>query len=326
MDLAAPGLRTAPRAGRRAVLGAALAAPAERPDLWLLGTLSFCLRGGAILLLAPIIVLPTHVEVRLALGTNLGSSGLTPGFWALFGVAVLASTAFALAALQGLARIEARAFDALIAEGDLTAEAGVTGELPQPARARPGLSSRLFLVEAFTLLALLIAAVPLAAAIGQATTDQILRPSSSASIYVRVLAQIAPILVLTAAFVPLIDTISAFTTRELLLGRPLRGSLRAALVGIGRAPVRSVGAAFVAWLSLVVVVLAVSWALTVAWQAARSAFLASTSVSDLFARPDSFVVAVLLAGVFVSGLALCGFVAAFRAALWTLASLRAERH
>ncbi len=43
----------------------ALAAPAEQPSLWLLGTLSFVLRGGSVVLLAPIVVLPTQVEVRL---------------------------------------------------------------------------------------------------------------------------------------------------------------------------------------------------------------------------------------------------------------------
>jgi hypothetical protein len=295
------------------MLGAAFAVPAERPDLWLLGTLSFCLRGGAILLLAPIIVLPTQVEVRLALGANLGSAGFTPGFWTLVGVAALASAVIALAALHGLARIEARAFDAL----------SETEMLPViPARGRRGLVTRLFVIEALTLVAVLLAAVPLAAAIGQTTLDEILRPTSSASIYVRVISQIAPILALTLAIVPVIDAISAFTARELLLGRPLRESLRAGLGRVVGAPVRLVGAALVAWVSLGLVVLTVGWALTVAWQATRAAFLASTSLGDLFARPDSLVVALLLTAVFVSGLALCGFVAAFRAALWTLASLR----
>ncbi|MEP7159228.1 MAG: hypothetical protein ABI797_07355 [Chloroflexota bacterium] len=293
-------------AAPRGLVSAAFAAPAERTDLWLLGTLSFCLRGGALLLLAPIIVLPTQVEVRLALGANLGSSGLTPGFWTLFGVATLVTSLLALAALHGLARIEARAFIAL------------TGE----ARGRPGLVTRLFIVQALTLIALLVVAVPLAASIGQATLDEILRPSGSGSIYIRVLAQILPVLVVTAAFVPVIDTISAFTARELLLGRPLRDSLRAGLSRLIHAPARSVGAALVAWLSLGLIVLTVCWALTVAWQATRAAFLASTSVSDLLARPDSLVVALLLTAVFVSGLALCGLVAAFRAALWTLASVR----
>jgi hypothetical protein len=290
----------------RGVLGAAFAAPAERPDLWLLGTLSFCLRGGAILLLAPIVVLPTQVEVRLALGANLGSTGLTPGFFALVAFVALGSGVLALAVLQGLARIDVRAFNAL------------TGET----RGRPGLVSWLFVIEAFTLLAVVLAAVPLAASIGQATLDEILRPSSNASIYVRVLSQVAPILALTAALVPVIDTVSAFTARELLLGRSLRASLRTGLGRLVGAPVRSVGAAVVAWLSLGLIVLAVGWALTVAWQATRAALLASTSVSDLFARPDTLVVALLLAAVFVSGLALCGYVSAFRAALWTLASQR----
>jgi hypothetical protein len=308
LSLAAPGVGAAPQSTWRGLLGAAFAVPAERADLWLLGTLSFCLRGGALLLLAPIIVLPTQVEVRLALGTNLGSSGLAPSFWASFAVATLASAVLALAALHGLARIEARAFIAL------------TGE----ARGQPGLVTRLFVIEALTLVAVLLAAVPLAASIGQATLDEILRPTSSASIYLRVIDHVVPLLAVTVALAPVIDTISAFAARELLIGRPLRTCLRAALARIVGAPLRSVGAALVAWLSLSLIVLTVGWSLTVAWQATRAAFLSTTSVSDLFAHPDSLVVAVLLAAVFVSGLALCGFMSAFRAALWTLASVRHE--
>jgi len=315
LSLAAPAFGAAPHTTWRGLLGAAFAAPAERADLWLLGTLSFCLRGGALLLVAPIVVLPTQVEVRLALGANLGSTGLTPGFWTIFSVATLASAVLALAAMHGLARIEARAFDALI-ESEL---------MPlSPARGRRGLVSRLFIIEALTLVALLLAALPLAASIGQATLDEILRPTSSASIYLRVLGHVVPLLAVTMALVPVIDTISAFTSRELLLGRRLRDSLRAALVRLVGAPVRLVGAALIAWLSLIIIVLTVGWSLTVSWHATRAAFLATTSVGDLFARPDSIVVAVLLAAVFVSGLALCGYVSAFRAALWTLASVRHE--
>jgi hypothetical protein len=171
--------------------------------------------------------------------------------------------------------------------------------------------------------ALLVLSIPLAAAIGRTTVDEIMRPTSAVTIYARVLAQVMPIAAVTAAVVPLIDTMAAFTVRELLLGRRLRGSPKAALGRLAQAPVRSIGAVILGWLSLILVMLAVGWALTIAWQAIRTAFLATTSVGDLFERPDTLIVSFLLAAVFVTGLALCGFVAAFRAALLTLTRLRA---
>jgi len=58
------------------------------------------------------------------------------------------------------------------------------------------------------------------------------------------------------------------------------------------------------------------------WQATKAAFLATTSISDVFRTIAPPLVAALLAGVFVCGLAICGYVAGFRNALWTITGLR----
>ena len=59
----------------------------DQSQLWLLGTLSFILRGGLVVMLLPIVVLPTQVEVRLMLGGNLGSSGCVAYLFEKRGVA-----------------------------------------------------------------------------------------------------------------------------------------------------------------------------------------------------------------------------------------------
>jgi hypothetical protein len=280
--------------------------------LWLLGILGFCLRGGIVVLCLPIIVLPTQVEARLALGANLGSAGLTSGFWALFGVATVVTSIVALAVLYALARIEAAAFDRLLADGELTTDRadGRRAILP------------LFVIQALTLIAVVLAAVPLAATVGQATLDEILRPSSNASIYARVLGHVGAALVVLLIALPLIDLLSARATRRVLLGSRLPAALGGAVAEIVRAPLRTIATALAAWLALAAVLLGVGWALSVAWQATRATFLATTSVADTLGDGGPIIVALLLATVFVTGLGLAGFVAAVRSALWTVASLR----
>ena len=305
-------------------MGHALAAPVEQPQLWLLGTLSFCLRGGVVLLLAPIVVLPTQVEVRLMLGSNLGSSGLTPSFWASVGVATVISTGFVLAVLYALARIEIGAFERLATDPDLAADTGLAHDALAPgATADKGARMRdLFVVEALTVIALLLAAVPLAAAIGQVTLDEILLPSSAASIFDRVLGQLTVPLAIVAVALPIVDALSASVVRGLLVGRSVGSSFAGSLGAIVRRPLAWLATGALAWLSLIVVVVGVEWALSIAWQATRASFLATTSVSDMLSEFAPMLVAALLTGVFVCGLALCGYVAAFRNALWSVTGLR----
>jgi hypothetical protein len=309
----APGVRTAAAPGWRALVGHALAAPVEQPFLWLLGTLSFVLRGGILALLLPIIVLPTQVEVRLMLGGSLGTSGLTPGFFVGVAAASIVSTGLVMTVLFVLAWLEIAAHRRLADDPEI-----------EPSTLRdPGARLRdLFVVEALTLIALLLAAVPLAAALGQSTYQEILLPSSSASIYERVLSHLAQPIAIFAVALPIVDSVSAIWVRGLLSGQSVGSAFVGSIGGIIRRPLWFLGSALLALAVLALAVVGTDWALTIAWQATRAAFLATTSVSDMLSNIVPLFVALLLAGVFVCGLAICGYVAGFRNALWTVTGHR----
>jgi hypothetical protein len=271
------------------------------------------LRGGLIVLLLPVVVLPTQIEVRLMLGGSLGSGGFTPGFFVGVGAATVLSTGLVLVVLYGLARLEAATFAKLSRDPELEIQLRVD----PAARVRD-----LFVVQALTLIALLLAAVPLAAALGQVTYDEILRPTSTAPIYDRVLAQVMLPLTLLAVALPIVDSVSAAVTRRLLIGKSVGSAVSGSTGTLVRRPLRFLASAAVAWLALAAVVAATDTALAIAWHATRAAFLRTTSIADMLTSTAPLIVAVLLSGVFLSGLAVCGYVAAFRNALWTITSLR----
>ncbi len=258
------------------------------------------------------------------LGGNLGSSGLTPGFWVTVSVATIISTGLVLAVLYALARIEIGAFERLASDPELVADAGLTPDVHAPGGAtdRGARMRDLFVVESLTLVALLLAAVPLAAAIGQTALDEILLPSSAAAIYDRVLGHLAGPLLVVAVALPIVDSVSAGVVRRLLVGRSVGSALVSSLGAIFRRPIAWLATAALAWLSLIAVVLGTEWSLSIAWQATRASFLATTSLSDMLGDIAPLLVATLLAGIFVCGLALAGYVAAFRNALWSVTGLR----
>lgn len=306
-------MRTDATPGWRSLAGHALAAPVEQPSLWLLGCLSFMLRGGVVVLLLPIVVLPTQVEVRLMLGGNLGSSGFTPAFYVGVGAATIFSTGLVMAVLYGLARVELAAHARVMHDTDFE---------PAP-RSDPGARMRdLFVVEALTTMALLLAVVPLAAALGQWVYQEIIYPSSTALLYDRVLSHLWSPIAIFAIALPIVDSISAVWVRGLLSGRSVGSAFTGSVGAMVRRPLWFVATAVLGWLVLILAVAGSVWALTVAWQATRAAFLATTSISDMLGDIAPIMVAVLLAGVFVCGLAICGYVAGFRNALWTVTGTR----
>ena len=83
--------------------------------------IGFSLRGGILLLLLPIIVLPTQVEVRLLLGHYLGSTGFTPSFFGLLVVLAVFAALLIVGALLVLARIELSSFERVIADPEIAA-------------------------------------------------------------------------------------------------------------------------------------------------------------------------------------------------------------
>lgn len=327
-----------PGSGWRRAVSAALTVVVSQPRLWLLGMLGFLLRGGLLVLVLPIIVLPTEVEVRLMLGANLGTSGLTPGFFVLAGVAGAIAALLALLALLMVAIADVASFEQLVTAPQTLEQRGWREPIGFAGASRRGLIWRAYAVQLAALLVLAAVAVPVALALNQATIDELLRPSSNTLIYQRVLSDAQqPVLLFVVALV-LIEVFSAAAEQELLVRAtglrgawPASGGRRTRLTGFAHAlgrPIRSPGstlfAALVGWLVWLAAATIVVGALAFTWPQVEATFLALPvpGVPEAVHLLALFVVALVLAAVFVLGLLLFGVVSAVRAALWTVAGLR----
>jgi hypothetical protein len=309
---------------------------ATQPYLWVLGMVGFGLRGGILLLTLPIIVLPTQVEVRFMLGSNLGSTGLTPGFWMLVVAVGAIAAVLALGALYVVAAVEVSAFERATTASGTRDHLGWLALPPFTREVRRTLVRRVFVIEVATLAILAACAVPVVAAIGQATLDEILRPASTDSIYLRVLADVRDPLVIYLAALVVVELLSAAAVRELLVrGTGLRapepgtdarranvGAFVAAAIRPLRSPLRTLLAAAVCWMVSLAAVGAAVWAVGITWQTVTAVFLSTVSLGDVSRDAVLLLVAVLLAGVFGLGLLVCGIASALRSAVWTTAGLR----
>jgi len=325
--IAVVGLRTAPGAGWRSDLATAGALLGGRPFVWLIGMIGFALRGGILLLTVPIVVLPTQVEVRFLLGGNLGSTGLSGGFYLIVVGATVLTFVAALAILYVLARIELAGFDALLAQRPALDPLAETARVPLAADRRRATIGELYVVQALGLLALLLAAVPLALAVGDATLSEILRPSSTGSIYARVAGQVVLPLVGFGVAVVVVELLSAVASRAVLMRehgiRPEGSGRPASFVRLLLAhPLRNLAVAALGWLLFLLAVGVAVAAIDLAWQAASAVFLSVSWSSLLEELTAQAAAAFLLAAVFGAGLLLAGLVSALRGALWSLASLR----
>jgi hypothetical protein len=332
--LVAPGLRTAPHVGWRSGVGTAFAVVIGRPSLWLIGALGFTLRGGILILLLPIFVLPTPVEARLLLGTNLGSTGLTQSFLSNLGLAaglLIIPIAFALLAI---AYLELAAFERVVSDEETADQREDRPPGPLSMGQRRRLISWLAVVQLAAVILLAAAAVPLANAVIGVTTDEILRPTvADGSIYLRVLGGVREPLAGFLAAVVVVEMLTALVSRQLLmrgftlhLGRAARRRIRsapaAALARVFRNPLRTVGTAILGWALSLAVLMPVVWSLRLAWETVRSTYLATGSQTDTQSVTGLVLVTVALAAVFVAGVLLCGLASALRSGLWTLDGLR----
>jgi len=315
-------------------VGTTLAVVVGRPSLWLIGALGFALRGGIVILLLPIFVLPTPVEARLMLGTNLGSTGLTPSFLSHVGfVGALLLIPIALALLV-IAYIELTGFERIVADEETAEQRDERPSTTLSGGARRRLFGWLVAVQLTGLLALAAAALPLANAVIQVTTEEILRPSlPGGSIYLRVLSGVREPLAGFVAVIVVVELLTALVSRQLLLrtfglhlplpaGLGVRSALAAAVARPFRHPLRTLGSAALGWTLTLGVLVPVGWSLLLAWETVRSTYLATGSRTDAQSVTGLVMVTVALAAVFVAGVLLCGLASAIRSGLWTMDALR----
>lgn len=297
----------------------ALSIVVGRPALWLIGALGFLLRGGSLLLVVPIVVVPTLVEARLMLGANLGSDGFAPGFLALL-VAVLGLLCLPLfAALLLAARAEVDAFEVTLGEPEAAELHRADVRPPEPAR-RYRLVGQIFGIQLGALLVLAAATVPLANAIVASAMAQILRPTGAGDIYVRVLSDVRQPLIALVVILLLVELLSASLTR----GRLVNGFGLGAGIGrlpLLRQPLAAIATGLAGWLVMLAALLPSLWLIGLTWQQVRSTYLSLGPTGD----PGTLVgLAVVTAGLvvaFLAGLLLTGFASALRTALWTAESL-----
>lgn len=314
-------------------MSTAVAIVAGQPQLWLFGMVGFLLRGGVLLLVVPIVVLPTQVEARLLIGGYLGSTGFTGSFWVLLAGAAAFAAVLSVAVLLVLARIEMAAFERLM-EFPEAADKAVFEPTRLSRHARRRLTLRLFPVQVLTFVALMATAAPFASVVGQKTFEEIVRPSSSSSIYARVLGGVGEPLFLFLVALVVIEMVSALATRELLVRatgwRGHHGSRRLSLLpaivsALARpvlSPLRTLGTAAIGWVAAAAVLIPAFWAISIAWQAVRGAFLTSVGFSDTREILGMVLVALGLSGAFVLAIAVAGLASALRAALWSVDRLR----
>jgi hypothetical protein len=284
----------------------------------MLGIIGFALRGGIVFLTVPILILPTSVEARLLLGSNLGSTGLTGTFYVLVAALSAVTLLAAVVILYVLARSELALFARFVNSSAPSAEHVWLRPGSVADERRNHLVARLYVIQALALLGVLVAAVPLAAAIGQVTLQEILLPSSTASIYARIARDVAlPVTGWIGAII-LVEAVSAVATRRVLAASfGLRVHVRMA-----RHPFRPVLVAAIGWLLFVGAIVLSLAALGLSWDVVRSVFLTTGLSGESSEVVSAVLVALLFATVFTGALVLCGLVSTIRAGLWTLASLR----
>jgi hypothetical protein len=312
------GLRTTAAAGWRTDLGTTFAVVRDNPKLLLAGVIGFALRGGIVLLTIPVLILPTSVEVRLLIGNGLSSTGLTTGFFVAIAALTSLTLLLALVALYALARCEIAAFSRFVSYSNRADEHPWTAPAQLGRRERRALERRVFVVQALALLAVLAAAVPLAAAIANATVAEIMLPSSGASMYSRILADVIGPLVGSLVALVVVEAMSAMATRVVLS----RAYGLKARIHVTRHALREMAVAVAGWLLFFGALLVSVTVLGLVWQAVRSVFLATDLSGGLPEVLAGLLVALLFAAVYAGALVLCGFASAVRAGLWTFAALR----
>jgi hypothetical protein len=314
----------------RTALGTALAIVLGRPELWLVGALSVAARGGLLLLMVPVLTLPSPTGLTIILGPEVLAAS-SPALATLITAAVGVAVALLLTGLALAATADLMAYERFVR--DLESLEARAGREPRQLDARSRLSTvaSLALIQAVVLLPAIVAAVVLGERAAVLIPRELLDPSSSAHILARIVVGawgpiVALIVLLLAA-----EMVGSLASRRLLASRfrlaPARRStsearsLRVAVVRALTAPLLVVSRSAGAWLITGLLVLPVAGALLIAWEEVRRLYL-SPITSEAAVAIERSVVTVAFAALWIVVTLMSGVASAIRGALWTAASLR----
>jgi hypothetical protein len=295
-----------------ATLVASLLATLGRPSTWPLGLATFLLRGGFLLVLAPIIVLPSAVGLGNVLAPLLETvvfRGVTPAIAILLASIVVGLLIWLVGGGLVAAAVEAELVRRIVADEETGA---AVAAIDHPPVAHPAF--RVLTVRLIALLPLLIALIFGAVRIVAVAYRELTVPSNvGVPLALRVVASAPDAVSLVIATWLTGETVGALAARRVVLvGDRVLAAVRAALVRLIRHPLRSATLAVVPLLPLALVLVLVALAGSSTWEALRAALSSAT---------DPLVVLVLvlaLVALFGGGLLLIGVISAWRAAVWAL--------
>ena len=296
-----------------ATLVASLLATLSRPATWPLALASFLLRGGFVLVVAPIVVLPSAVGVGNVLTPLLSTfvfHGLTPSIATI----VAAVAAGALVWVVGGGLLAAAAESELVRRVAADQEAGGYGELAAGIDVAAHPAWRVLTVRLIASLPLLLALSWGAIRIVTVAYRELTVPSDVAvPLVARVVGGATDAVAIVVGAWLVSETVGGIAARRVILsGERVPVAMRAAVLRFLRAPARCTALAIVPLVPVALALGVAGLAASVAWNALRAALSFNGGFLVVLA-----LVAVLVA-LFSGGLALIGVASAWRGAVWTI--------
>ncbi len=305
-------------------------AAGRTPALWSVGLVGFLARGGFLLILLPMLALPSPVSLSVLIGPDLvDANGLSARVAALL---LLAGGLVVLALVGGL--VMAALADIAAFEGLLSA-AGVAAS-STAGRPTARLVLKLLALQLVAAVPLLVALVPTVTVMAGVVRQEILLPSDQGlPLWWRVVEATWPWLVVVGATVLLSTHVYSVVGRELLArhmgllpptarSSTLRRTLEAP-AALLRRPGRAVAASVAVWAMGICGAILAAALIALGWTVAQVAYLSPPAEATLLATVATWLAAaagtaalVVLLG---AALVLLGATAAMRSALLTRAVL-----
>lgn len=293
-----------------AILVSSLLATLAHPLSWPVALAGFLVRGGIVLFLVPIVVLPSAVGLSDIFAPTISEIALS-GMSAEIVVAIAAASALAVSIVL-LAGWFAAAMEAT-----LIRDAPAWDELDPNrviAPSRRGEATRILGVRLMAHLPFALAMAWSATRIVDAAYRELSRPDDvTTPVAIRVIGSLPDVVALLVVTWILGQIVAAMAARRVVIvGANAAGGLRAAIAECLRRPIQQLVIFAVPALALVAVVVPTAAATASTWDRVRIAIAESVGPVEGIATVCLFV------GLWLGGLVLVSMVCAWRAAAWTL--------
>jgi len=291
---------------RVSTLATALRIALSRPTLWVLGLGTFLLRGGIVLVLLPIVVVPTPVGIGNLVAPSLMeiSLGAIPMGFVLASIGIGAGVVLWLGLAGWLA--------AMLEAAAIRMAAGRGADDVPPRRE----GARILACRLICLLPLAVALALGSVRIVFVTYQELTLPSDSATpVAIRVLRDAPDVPIAILLIWMSAEIVAAVAARRIVLGdERVRTALRSAIGSIARRPLAALAHFWLPTIVLTSIVLAAALASSAAWTAVRTTLEAGQDPIG------ALIATVALVATWIAGIALIGLASAWRAAVWTVAT------